>query len=1434
MAKKKFTLTGTSGNDILQGGTGNDRLYGGAGDDTLDGGAGDDYLSGESGNDVYLFGRGAGQDTVSDSDTTAGNTDTIRLAADVLPGDLTLLRQGDDLVLGIAGTSDTLTVQYWFQSNDVYRVEQLQFADGSIVDLSDLQFGTASDDMLSGTDVNSLLMGYAGNDTLDGGVGADMLIGGMGNDTYVVDNVDDVVTEKDNEGVDFLQSSLSYALDAQVENLALTGSAAIDGTGNALDNVLTGNSAANVLDGGAGNDTLIGDAGNDTYLFGRGAGNDVVNDYDTTSGNADTVQFGTGVTTTDLALARVQDDLLLTIRDTGDSLTLTGYFTDSGASPQGIEKIQFVDGSAWDWHAVQAKLAPAALILNGTEGDDQLVSTDQASILNGLGGNDRLTGGSGNDTLDGGAGDDRLDGGSGNDTYLFGHGSGSDVITKWDGTPGKHDIVLIGEGVTVADIDVSRDYDDLILTIRDTGDRLDMWDYFRNDGVSPRSIEEIRFADGTVWDWDAIEARMQPVSTEGDDRLFAFGMSDTINGLGGNDFIEGRGGDDVLDGGAGDDTLDGGLGDDVLDGGAGDDTLEGGLGNDTFLFGRASGNDMIVDRDSSDNYTPGKFDAIKFGAGVTAADIDVSRSYDDLQLTIRDSGDSLTVSGYFANDDVSPASIEEIQFADGTVWNWDVIKARVPLVPTEGNDVLLGFNTPDVINGLGGDDTIEGRGGDNILDGGDGNDYVVSGNDNDHLIGGAGDDVLYASDGNDTLDGGAGNDYLDGGALDDILDGGAGSDWLQGGEGSDTYLFGRGSGRDVILYDYSAAGSHDMISFGADVLVSDVEVSRDEFNLTLTIRDTGDTVQVSNYFINDGAGEEGIVGARFADGSTWDWNAIKAKLMPVGTEGDDILYGFMTPDVINGLGGNDTIIGGGGNDTLDGGAGDDYIDGGAGGNQLFGGTGNDALSGGGGIDFLDGGAGDDKLYGWGGSDTYVFDRGYGHDIVVERDTAPISSDDTVLFGSGINPADVAVTRYNDNLILTMRDTDDSLTVSGYFLDDYAFLDRQVANPQETSEVRIEQFKFADGTVWDWSTIKAQVLPTGTDGGDALFGFSSPDTIDGLDGNDYIEGRGGNDILDGGAGDDRIDGGSGSDMLLGNAGTDILWGGSGDDTLDGGAGDDVMVGGAGNDVFLFGRGFGSKTIATDGYGYADGDFDAIRLAEDVLPGDVMATRESDDLVLRIADSADKLVVQQWFATGGYGWAVDQVQFADGSVWDVAQLETLPVVPLVGTEGADGLYGGEFSDNTLLGLGGNDWLYGYGGDDTLDGGAGNDYLDGGTGNDTYLFGRGAGEDAIRDSNYAADNIDLAVFGADVAHNQLWFQHVDNNLEVSIIGTSDRLTIENWYYGSYYHVEQFDTADGKTLLDSDVENLVSAMSTFSVPLMGQTTLAADYDAVLAANWH
>ncbi|MEO8296166.1 MAG: calcium-binding protein, partial [Burkholderiales bacterium] len=221
-----INATGNALDNVLTGNSGNNVLDGGAGNDTMSGGAGDDTYVVDSVSDVVSEGAG-------------GGTDTVQTA----------------LAYTLGSNMENLTLTGSGHVN------------GYGNELGNVLTGNAGNNTLAGQAGDDTLLGGGGNDLLIGGEGADAMAGGTGNDTYGVDNAGDTVTEASGEGTDTVVSLLSFALGANVENLTLGGSAAINAAGNALDNVLTGNSGANTLTGGDGVDTLIGGAGNDTFVF---------------------------------------------------------------------------------------------------------------------------------------------------------------------------------------------------------------------------------------------------------------------------------------------------------------------------------------------------------------------------------------------------------------------------------------------------------------------------------------------------------------------------------------------------------------------------------------------------------------------------------------------------------------------------------------------------------------------------------------------------------------------------------------------------------------------------------------------------------------------------------------------------------------------------------------------------------------------------------------------------------------------------------------------------------------------------------------------------------------------------------------------------------------------------------------------------------------
>ena len=232
------SLIGNAGNNKLLGGDGNDTLGGGDGRDTLDGGKGIDTMKGGADDDKYYL------DTASDIviEYSNGGTDTVQIN-----GTYTLTANVENLI--ITGTSD--------------------------------RFGTgnALNNTITGNAGNNTLGGADGNDHIDGGKGADLMRGGLGNDIFYVDNPGDVVAEYTNAGQDRVYSSIDFTLGGNVEELFLTGTANLKGTGNSLDNYLSGNSGANILNGGKGNDTLLGGAGADTFVFSAHSGLDTIADF---------------------------------------------------------------------------------------------------------------------------------------------------------------------------------------------------------------------------------------------------------------------------------------------------------------------------------------------------------------------------------------------------------------------------------------------------------------------------------------------------------------------------------------------------------------------------------------------------------------------------------------------------------------------------------------------------------------------------------------------------------------------------------------------------------------------------------------------------------------------------------------------------------------------------------------------------------------------------------------------------------------------------------------------------------------------------------------------------------------------------------------------------------------------------------------------------
>ena len=491
-----------------------------------------------------------------------------------------------------------------------------------------------------------------------------------------------------------------------------------------------------------------------------------------------------------------------------------------------------------------------------------------------------------------------------------------------------------------------------------------------------------------------------------------------------------------------------------------------------------------------------------------------------------------------------------------------------------------------------------------------------------------------------------------------------------------------------------------------------------------------------------------------------------------GSAGADALIGGSGNDSLNGGDGNDLLVGGGGNDTLDGGKGADVLRGGAG-DDVLGGAANSADSGNGNYGYAsplagntyEGGVGNDTLRGTSMADVYLFNLGDGQDTISEVEVTgqPTGQVDVLRFGAGIAPSDVSVTRSGTDLVLTLSNGTDKLTLKNWFI--YS---------AGSTAYQVEQVQFADGTTWLAADLTTRGLSlSGTDAGETLTGLTSYiNLLSGEGGNDTITGGSLADTLNGGSGNDTLKGNDGDDAMYGGDGNDVLDGGKGFDTYNGGAGDDVLGGGAGSldqgflnmnydfvapvggntyvggtgndtlngtaaaDLYTFNAGDGMDVIAEmDGPG--QGVADILRFGADIAPSDISVARFGLNLVLSHANGADKVTLKDWylFSEGSTARHIEQVQFTDGTIWTAASLTAQGLV-MSGTDSAETMLGLSNYSNTMYGAGGADTLHGGSLADILYGGLGNDTLNGGGGNDVYRYSAGDGRDTLYDTSGAAD--------------------------------------------------------------------------------------------------
>jgi Ca2+-binding RTX toxin-like protein len=857
-----------------------------------------------------------------------------------------------------------------------------------------------------------------------------------------------------------------------------------------------------------------------------------------------------------------------------------------------------------------ANTGRSAFMLGGS-GSDTMTGSNQADLLVGNAGGDVLYGMAGNDTLIGGAGSDYLDGGADDDT--LNGGTGNDLLMGGTG----HNILAGGLG------------DDVYYLTTGSGNTNQIMETREADGKIHGSLFINNAYSGSLSDsaglWVKDPTRTNTWVSTANTSMFLTHNSpwrivlDDGSEIQIGEFVDGDYGMQLADY-------------TPPEAPSTTRTIQGDLApqdQDLYLAGIQTGDDelgnLITDPATPE---PDRADTLYGSAG---ADHIIGGGGNDALRDERGGNDLLE--GGDGNDTLDGGAGDDLLYANAII---NLNTAIIQNAMQAGSDL-----NGESLDGGDGNDVLIGDAGNDTLTGGNGNDMLVAGGGSDNLYGDissqsdvGGNDVLYGQAGNDTLNAGAGDDVLDGGNDNDTLYGDAGVDMLLGSNGNDN-LYG-GAGKDSL---YGGMGI-DTLYGGEDD--DEIDGGDGDDNLYAGLGHDILNGSAGNDSLNGEDGDDTLSGGEGEDDI--DGGAGNDTLN--GDDGDDFLHGDLGNDILNGDAGDDYMVGdegsdslygGDGNDALhakesnppatltesgdllDGGSGDDSLEGNddaSGSDTLYGGDGNDELLALGGNDILEGGSGDDLMSGNAGND--FLDGGSGNDHIFDGE-----GNDTVYAGDGDDwlSSDDGV---NDNDMLYGGNGSDT-----YLVDN-------------DGDIVIEAFN--EGIDLVVSDINYS-LPANVENLYLDYGAGSINGI-GNELNNSLKGNVASNILDGGAGDDFIFAMQGDDTIKGGTGNDTIWGWIGNDVLMGGEGDDrywfdvndgadQIVETSGNDRIVFGT---------------------------ITPSQITASRANGEITLTVS-SGDGI---RFADLGSNTYAVEQFEFADGSIKDAAWVTALLNTP---PDGAD---------------------------------------------------------------------------------------------------------------------------------------------------------------------
>ncbi|SEG72869.1 hypothetical protein [Bosea lathyri] len=550
-------------------------------------------------------------------------------------------------------------------------------------------------------------------------------------------------------------------------------------------------------------------------------------------------------------------------------------------------------------------------------------------------------------------------------------------------------------------------------------DGVNLFAYAIEDHANPRGTFAL-YSWGNVGlsfdDVTVVDLRPILAGTEGDDIITGSAGDDVIRGFDGDDALAGGNGNDRIEGGAGDDTLDGGDGDDRIEGGAGDDVISGGNGAD-LIFG-GEGDDRI-DAGAGDDTIE-----LAIGAGAPAL-IDGGEGSDSLILSGSGVGTLDTVTGVehlvVGSGSWSVAESEafdDIRVKAGAVLASTAVLSGSHRLTVEAGATVAAVTLSGALNGARLDNAGEITGGIAADATATGTLTLVnSGRIAGGIVTGAGDDSVTLLEGSAVTGAialGAGQDVFIGSLANETVDGGAGDDLLKGAGGDDTIA--GGAGFDTL--DLSDATGSVSVNWQAGT-ASGGGIGSDRFSGIESVR--------------LGSGDDQLRGSA-------------ADEIVDGGAGKDTLDAGSGNDRLTGGAGDDALRGGSGDDALEGGDGKDLLEGGSGNDRLSGGAGEDDLRGGSGDDRINGGAGNDRLSGGSGHDVFVFEKGFGRDVISDFQASG-SSADQLEFATSLL-ADyaaftAAATQAGRDVVITL-DAETALTLTNVTLaslqaDDFRFV-----------------------------------------------------------------------------------------------------------------------------------------------------------------------------------------------------------------------------------------------------------------------------------------------------------------------------------------------------------------------------------------------------------